>query len=49
MSGSGSAVFARVGNSDQPEATGLADSLPQDWVGRMCRSLDVHPLIGWSG
>jgi 4-diphosphocytidyl-2-C-methyl-D-erythritol kinase len=48
MSGSGSAVFARIGNSDQPVATGLADSLPQDWVGRMCRGLDVHPLIGWS-
>jgi 4-diphosphocytidyl-2-C-methyl-D-erythritol kinase len=52
MSGSGSAVFARAGNGDQALATGLAtrleDALPKGWVGRFCRSLDKHPLAGWS-
>jgi 4-diphosphocytidyl-2-C-methyl-D-erythritol kinase len=52
MSGSGSAVFARAGNGDQALATELTtrleDALPQGWVGRFCRSLDKHPLAGWS-
>ena len=25
-----------------------AADLPPDWTGRMCRSLDHHPLLGWS-
>ena len=60
MSGSGSAVFARVGQDfsgfsgtgDQPAATEgadpLATALPPGWAGRMCRSLDHHPLLGWA-
>jgi 4-diphosphocytidyl-2-C-methyl-D-erythritol kinase len=49
MSGSGSAVFARNGLSDQPLATWPAeDPLPPGWVGRMCRSLDEHPLRSWA-
>ena len=60
MSGSGSAVFARVdqgfkgsfGTVDQPLATGragpLATAMPPGWVGRMCDSLDYHPLLGWA-
>jgi len=52
MSGSGSAVFARVdagmGTDDQPLATALAEEIPTEWVGRMCRSLDHHPLVGWA-
>jgi 4-diphosphocytidyl-2-C-methyl-D-erythritol kinase len=47
MTGSGSAVFSRVGTDDRP---GMA--IPQidaaGWVGRMCRSLDHHPLLGWA-
>ncbi|MCX2865614.1 4-(cytidine 5'-diphospho)-2-C-methyl-D-erythritol kinase [Paucibacter sp. PLA-PC-4] len=51
MTGSGSAVFARVdtaasgkdGMSDLP-----IDWVPQGWVAKMCRSLDVHPLCGWA-
>ena len=56
MSGSGSAVFARMnalnesnvlnGTAAQPEFS--ADSLPPGWVGRMCRSLEHHPLVGWA-
>jgi 4-diphosphocytidyl-2-C-methyl-D-erythritol kinase len=50
MTGSGSAVFARAGRitgtRDEPMATLPAD-LPPGWVGRMCRSLDHHPLRGW--
>lgn len=52
MSGSGSAVFARVGSSASPAATeagaGLPD-LPAGWVGRWCRSLEAHPLVAWPG
>ena len=46
MTGSGSAVFARVGAPDQPAAT--VSGLAPDWVGRVCRSLDRHPLYGWA-
>ena len=49
MTGSGSAVFARAGTGDQPVATFPAASLPPGWVGRMCRSLDQHPLADWAG
>jgi 4-diphosphocytidyl-2-C-methyl-D-erythritol kinase len=55
MTGSGSAVFARAGRltetsvplsaPQQPLRT-LAD-LPPGWVGRMCLSLERHPLSGW--
>jgi 4-diphosphocytidyl-2-C-methyl-D-erythritol kinase len=48
MTGSGSAVFARAGTAAAPMATLPAD-LPPGWVGRMCRSLEVHPLRGWAG
>lgn len=48
MSGSGSAVFARAGAGVQPAATWGEDDLPPRWVGRLCRSLDRHPLVGWS-
>ncbi len=47
MSGSGSAVFARVGTEDR--STWRGSELPAGWVGRMCRSLDQHPLKGWAG
>ena len=47
MTGSGSAVFARAGTGDQPVATIPAD-LEAGWVGRMCRSLELHPLAGWA-
>jgi 4-diphosphocytidyl-2-C-methyl-D-erythritol kinase len=49
MSGSGSAVFARAGTGDRPSATWSEDELPAHWVGRMCRSLAVHPLAHWAG
>jgi 4-diphosphocytidyl-2-C-methyl-D-erythritol kinase len=50
MTGSGSAVFARNGAGDQPLATWpQEDPLPAGWVGRMCRSLEQHPLRGWAG
>jgi 4-diphosphocytidyl-2-C-methyl-D-erythritol kinase len=48
MSGSGSAVFARVGTDEQPLAAWPGDDLPAGWVARMCRSLDHHPLRGWA-
>ena len=48
MSGSGSAVFARAGTGDRPSATWGEGELPAHWVGRMCRSLAVHPLAHWA-
>ena len=52
MTGSGSAVFAKVvmnsGTASSPLATFPAGELPPGWVGRMCRSLDAHPLAGWA-
>ncbi len=48
MTGSGSAVFARAGTGEQPVATCPAAELPPEWVGRMCRSLDAHPLAEWA-
>jgi 4-diphosphocytidyl-2-C-methyl-D-erythritol kinase len=47
MTGSGSAVFARAGTGDRPQAT-LPAHWPAGWVGRMCRSLGAHPLAGWT-
>jgi 4-diphosphocytidyl-2-C-methyl-D-erythritol kinase len=49
MSGSGSAVFARNGMDDQPLVTWPQENaVPAGWVGRMCRSLDRHPLADWA-
>ena len=51
MTGSGSAVFARVGADVCIPATwpsGGAQALPEGWVGRLCRSLPQHPLLGWA-
>jgi 4-diphosphocytidyl-2-C-methyl-D-erythritol kinase len=51
MTGSGSAVFARIemldGLSGPPMAAMLED-IPSGWVGRICRSLERHPLAGWA-
>ena len=47
MTGSGSAVFARVDTGGPPEATWL-EALPSGWVGRLCRGLPQHPLWGWA-
>jgi 4-diphosphocytidyl-2-C-methyl-D-erythritol kinase len=49
MTGSGSAVFARVGVEDRSLATWPPQSLPGPWIARLCRSLDHHPLMGWAG
>jgi 4-diphosphocytidyl-2-C-methyl-D-erythritol kinase len=48
MTGSGSAVFARVGAVDSPVATFPQDELPVVWVGRWCQGLAVHPLREWA-
>ncbi|MCK6426977.1 MAG: 4-(cytidine 5'-diphospho)-2-C-methyl-D-erythritol kinase [Burkholderiaceae bacterium] len=53
MTGSGSAVFACAGGNPGAD-DGSSDpgqvlaTLPQGWIGRMCRSLEVHPLHGWA-
>ncbi len=47
MTGSGSAVFARAGTQAQPSAF-MPARMARGWVGRMCRSLEIHPLCGWA-
>ncbi|MFN4115272.1 MAG: 4-(cytidine 5'-diphospho)-2-C-methyl-D-erythritol kinase [Inhella sp.] len=49
MTGSGSAVFAKIGSDARPEATTLEQflKLPEHWEGRICRSLESMPLAGW--
>ena len=47
MTGSGSAVFARAGTAEGP-VEALPPGFPSAWTGRMCRSLAVHPLVGWA-
>jgi len=47
MTGSGSAVFAGAGTGAEPSAA-MAVGLPSGWVGRMCRSLEQHPLRGFA-
>ncbi len=41
MTGSGSAVFAPCAADFQPQA----NAMPANWQQRVCKSLDVHPLI----
>jgi 4-diphosphocytidyl-2-C-methyl-D-erythritol kinase len=56
MTGSGSAVFARVHTPTNQQEINLLDQmflmkmqgLPADWSARICRSLDKHPLQGWA-
>lgn len=47
MTGSGSAVFSKLDAGVLPEATRLEGSLPEGWVGRLCRGLVRHPLADW--
>ncbi len=53
MTGSGSAVFAHLNNSNATKLLSvqqaLHQSLPAGWVMRQCRSLQQHPLAGWAG
>ena len=44
MTGSGSAIFAPVGGADAS-----LPPLPAGWRARVCRSMAVHPLLGWAG
>ena len=51
MTGSGSAVFARIEMLDGlsgPPAANWTEDLPPGWVGRICQSLERHPLAGWA-
>ena len=56
MSGSGSAVFSRIAkNSGAIDSVDPVDfgadvmsPLPPSWTGRLCHSLDHHPLVGWA-
>ncbi|OOG58837.1 4-(cytidine 5'-diphospho)-2-C-methyl-D-erythritol kinase [Polaromonas sp. C04] len=45
MTGSGSAVFARMRHETDPARWALA---PAGWNVRACSNLAVHPLVGWA-
>ena len=52
MTGSGSGVFAWLGSVESAaevkrSIAALPESLPLGCMGRMCRSLEQHPLRGW--
>ena len=56
MTGSGSAVFSRVGKfecdggmTELQMASFPAPDLPVGWLGRMCMGLQQHPLKHWAG
>jgi 4-diphosphocytidyl-2-C-methyl-D-erythritol kinase len=52
MTGSGSAVFSKVGSVDATLATwpsGTSQQVPDGWVAKLCRSLPEHPLRAWAG
>ena len=50
MTGSGSAVFARLGQGSEGSSpqSAMPAGLPAGWSGRMCRSLERHPLADWA-
>lgn len=48
MTGSGSAVFAHVDSDMVAGVSSSLSELPSGWVGRCCRSLEHHPLVGWA-
>ena len=46
MSGSGSAVFARMADPTGSEQW-MSKQIPSEWTGRICRLLPHHPLRDW--
>lgn len=48
MTGSGSAVFAQVPQNADQEFLGSLRAAPDGFQVKLCRSLDVHPLLGWA-
>jgi 4-diphosphocytidyl-2-C-methyl-D-erythritol kinase len=48
MTGSGSAVFSKVGADSPPLGLLPTHALGPNWVGRMCRGLAEHPLRCWA-
>jgi 4-diphosphocytidyl-2-C-methyl-D-erythritol kinase len=48
MTGSGSAVFAPLEQSDNAPHGPLLDDPPPGWQLRQCSNLAVHPLAGWA-
>lgn len=50
MTGSGSAVFAQIDGDNSPMATKFENfgiEVPEQWEGKICRSLESLPLAGW--
>jgi 4-diphosphocytidyl-2-C-methyl-D-erythritol kinase len=45
---SGHAEVSGAPKAAWPVGAMQADSLPPGWVGRVCRSLPLHPLAGWA-
>ncbi|WHZ12332.1 MAG: 4-diphosphocytidyl-2-C-methyl-D-erythritol kinase [Burkholderiaceae bacterium] len=48
MTGSGSAVFARMPDAAEGAARRTLTDWPADWQVRECCNLEAHPLLGWA-
>jgi 4-diphosphocytidyl-2-C-methyl-D-erythritol kinase len=48
MTGSGSAVFAHCLHKADLDSAGGVLNAPEAMQVRLCKSLDVHPLVGWA-
>ena len=46
--GGGAATLQRLSQSPSQNPSQALQQLQQGWVGRMCCSLDRHPLVGWA-
>ncbi len=49
MTGSGSAVFAKLPQTGGPAETELVSSPPDGCTVQVCGNLAIHPLAGWAG
>ena len=45
MTGSGSAVFARLADGEEIDAEKMQQSAPKNWIIRVCNNLSSHPLL----
>jgi 4-diphosphocytidyl-2-C-methyl-D-erythritol kinase len=48
MTGSGSAVFAKMPLGMAKMQTGCLQAAPAGWQVRECGNLEAHPLVGWA-
>jgi hypothetical protein len=49
LPGTAASPEAMPAPSGLPDARVALANLPAGWVGRVCRGLAEHPLLGWAG